>query len=250
MKALRLVTTIISIILCMVFVVGANAGTGHEYEKEILFRDIPWGTNAKEVDKMFPDDRLSEDTWIIYPETLHELVPWFPTQKMRMVRPAKLYDISYPDFKVAGYSVRKVHMCFARIPTEEGKVNDDDLLTALYAGSYEISTYNLESKIPTVVDDLKKKLTSLYGDIYDTHVEKPKYQSQTEKYYIWKGQNGTYVMLKFVDHEWDEITDDIYIIYLWEEGDKLLKVADDALYAQAEATATDPPYKTDNNDGL
>lgn len=212
--------------------------------KEILFRDIPWGINFNETKELLSDFEL-------HGNTLDGLgaVTTDDVLKGNIYGDGNNYDgaISFyampvlsPEIDVAGYPIRGFHLYYTYL-TENGFSFDDDN-TVLYGAQYEFEEpQNLES----MYSDLSSKLSEIYGEPSDTSSSVTAFGTKKE-YTQWYGANDTVVALQSYDYG-DEKS--IYVSYAWLKGDELLKEADSALSDNKKNTETEI-YGNGSTNGL
>lgn len=218
---------------------------------EILFRNIPWGTNYADVQQLLPDFDWSDMSF--------EHMRQFPVEEIL----TDDYDYYSFDFTngginmmatpftdketdVAGYVTSDIKIFFAYIPVN-GSLSKDDSDTALYGARYEFEPRDSGSMAADLID----KLSSLYGDPDDVNSETDLWGNKitiTE----WRGANDTIVAMRVLDSSGDTTNiyvDELWISYAWERGDELLREADEAVSA-ATAAEEAANYGSGNTDGL
>ncbi len=129
---------------------------------------------------------------------------------------------------VAGYPVVETGIYFAYVPGENGIIDHDNPETALYYAYYSIEPLDMSA----VYEDLKTKLTSLYGDPVDGKASDIGGKYET-RYISWFGSNDTVLSLVWNGNKY------IVIKYGWLGGNQLLKNAYDALVLEERITDTD-----------
>lgn len=218
-------------------------------EKEIVFRDIPWGTNYETVEQTY-----GEMNWVtIYGEE-------FVTPSVDAV----LLDNDYAgiDFEnkdiniiasalneeteVAGYTTSDIDLYFS-YNVENGKILRTENGSSLYGAKYTIEPSDLES----ATADLIEKLSSLYGEPYKNSTDSDMFGNIME-YTYWKGANNTELVLKSQDSSSDEsgiYSDKITISYAWRNGDNLLQEASDTI-ATEKGSDESSVYGNESVDGL
>jgi len=219
-----------------------------KYDKEILFRDIPWGTNYTEVDEMLGELNL----WALSGESFRT----FSTDEI-ILGDYQGIDFDYNDINiianayngevdVAGYTTRDVVLYFSYIPVD-GILTKTEEDSALYGARYEFDTQNLNA----MSSDLVSKLTSLYGEPSKTTSKSDIYKNEYT-YTYWYGANDTVIVLKTQNTEKDTTNlyeDEIIISYVWLKGDELLQNASDLLKEEAIQKEEDV-YGNDSTGGL
>lgn len=219
-------------------------------DKEILFRDIPWGTNYTDITNILPDfdwNTMSYENMRTYPvqEVLTD-----DDGKFDVFVNGNINMIAYPftdgNTEVAGYTTSDIELYFAYTPVD-GQLQQEDSLTALYGARYIFDPQNLQS----MYDDLTSKLSSLYGEPDDVTNDKD-WLGLKYTHTWWHGANDTVVVLHSLDSSEDETDlyeDELWIAYAWEKGDDLLKTADDTI-SQTNSDAESQAYGNGATDGL
>jgi hypothetical protein len=192
-------------------------------DKEILFRDIPWGINFNDTCELLPEFELYGSTM----EGLNAI-------GTKEVLTGKMYDsssdydgeISYyamplisPDIDVAGYPVYCFYLYYTYSIENGFSLTDDN--TVLYGAEYE---FEEPQDLEAMYSDLTNKLSEIYGEPSDSYDTANYLVNGT--YACWYGANDTVVALQSYDYG-DQTS--IYISYAWLKGDELLQKADSAL---------------------
>lgn len=226
-----------------------TAGAEGEREKEILFRDIPWGTNYTDVDNQHGDFGLwpiSGDSYIT--PSVDAVLLDDQYEGLRF----EYGDINIVgntmDFapEVAGYTPDEVVLYFA-YTVNDGIVNKTEQESAFYGATYRFESMDLES----MSNDLVSKLTSLYGQP-DENTDDKDMWGNVYTFTHWSGTNDTELTLKTTDSSEDSTgfySDEISISYAWRKGDELLQAASDALKSEAKGAEAEN-YGNSNTDGL
>lgn len=201
-------------------------------QTDILFMEIPWGTNYTTVDR----DHGELNIWAISGEN-------FKTYSIDdiVLGDYQGIDFEYTDINiianaltgeidVAGYTTSKVVLYFAYIPVG-GKLTKTEKDSALYGAQYVFEPKNLK----VMSADLIEKLSLVYGkpdkETKDTDIWGNKYT-----YTWWYGPNNANIVLKQTDSSKDSTgfySDEIIISYVWLKGDELLQNASDILKKEA-----------------
>ena len=219
-----------------------------EGEKEILFRDVPWGTSYTEANSLLSD----LDLWNLSGEA-------FQTKSIDDITLGdyKGIDFEYTDIniianamngevEVAGYTTDSVELDFAYVPNN-GVLNKTEDESALYGAQYTFLPRNLSE----MSADLINKLSSLYGEPSETKNDSD-WLGLKYTYTFWKGANDTEVVLRTQDASADMTDlydDEIVISYVWLKGDELLQAASDTLAGTANANES-AVYGNDLTNGL
>ncbi len=192
-------------------------------DKEILFRDVPWGINFNETKELLPEFEL-------YGNTLDGLnaISTDDVLKGKLYGDYDGYDgaISFyaiptlsPDIDVAGYPIYSLYLYYTYSTDDDFSIDDDN--TILYGAQYEFEEpQNLDS----MYSDLTDKLSQIYGEPSDTYDTATNLVKGT--YTCWYGAKDTVVALQSYDYG-DQTS--IYVSYAWLKGDELLEEADAAL---------------------
>ena len=218
-------------------------------DKEILFRDIPWGTSYTDAVQLQPDFdwytiAFDESRITTLNEILTGDVSWDGYNNNGLDFLAMPFSDHETD--VAGYTTSDIYMYFAYTPVD-GVLTRDESLTALYGAKYEFEPQNLQS----MYDDIKSKLTSLYGDPADVTADK-NWTGAKNTYTWWYGANDSVVVLgksDFSEVDSDFYKDELWISYAWQKGDELLKAADDAI-SQSNSDTEASVYGNGSTNGL
>lgn len=194
---------ILTTLLFLIFTTSVFADT----DKEILFRDIAWGSTFEDVKSTFKADnvsRIGKDKFVGY-KAKYVLYDMF-SETIKPTGLCHIAHISNPTFKVAGYDVRTIKMYFATT-FDENTYGTDDVETSFYAAGYEFKFVDYEK----TYKDLIEKLNSLYGDYSESH------ESGVISSYEWTGANDTACVL-YLNSSWETIN----LNYAWYGGDKIM----------------------------
>ena len=242
MRKMKIIITLIASILLSV------PACAEEEDKEILFRDIEWGTSYSEVKSV-----LYEYDWY---EMYYEMMKTYSVDEILL---GDYEGIDFPnagfnmiatpftnkEIDVAGYVTSGFYLYLA-FPVVNEKMVQDEENAIFYGARYEFEPENTEM----MYNDLKNKLSSLYG-------EPVKDKSETDLLDIvtyttvWEGVNETYVSLvtNDVSDEEELWPDSLCISYAWGKGDDYLKFASDAISKKALEEKVSA-YGNENVDGL
>ncbi|MCD7846794.1 MAG: zinc-ribbon domain-containing protein [Oscillospiraceae bacterium] len=215
---------------------------------EITFRDIPWGTSYADAKELLSD----LDLWKLAGESY----------KIYSVEDITLGDYKEISFEkndiniigntwnshidVAGYTTEDITLFFAYVPVD-GVLTKTEEDSALYGARYEFKPENLSE----AADDLKEKLSSLYGEPDSTKTDSDIWGNKYT-YITWTGKRNTEVVMKICDSSQCSLSfyyDEIYISYVWLKGDELLQTACDTLI-QNEKDAESKVYGDGSTGGL
>lgn len=209
----------------------ANNDTKQSTDKEILFRDIPWGTNYTDVDNLLGEFNLLEIAGEDYQtKSIDDIIYGdysgidFKYNDINIIGSSLTSDID-----VAGYTPEQIHVYLAYIPVN-GKITHEDKDSSLYGAQYEFTPVNIDQ----METDLIEKLSSVYGDPDEQKTDSDFFENKSS-YTFWHGANDTELVLRALKTDPDSDFDDdtIYISYIWEKGDDLLQEANDILAKEA-----------------
>lgn len=197
--------------------------------EEILFRDIPWGTNYENATSQVPEvNFVSYQGESIKTYSVEEIVYGFGIRFEYTDINIKAHNL-FGSICVAGYDTSSVDLFFAYVPVGDS-LSRLDKDSALYAASYEFNPIDTKA----MAKDLKEKLSAMYGDPSETsHGED--FWGGAVDYTYWYGANDTLLVL-CVDDESEsrwKLSERIRIVYAWREGDRLLQEASDCLEREA-----------------
>ena len=200
-------------------------------DKEILFRNVPWGTNYEDTKAMIPE----LDLYPMHSEGMDQapIIDVISKDKSYILKEFKnthINIISHPfsnrEIEVAGYTTSNVSLYFA-FSIDGDTLPQDTEHSKLYGARYEFEPVDLQS----ASSDLKDKLSSLYGDP-DDEKSSTDFSKTSRTSIYWNGANNTQVVLTSFDSSQSPYSfakDEIYISYLTTDGDKWLHEADDFL---------------------
>ena len=218
-------------------------------DKELLFRDIPWGLSYNEIEEEYLGEYRFMPLHGDFIKTMcvdQVLMGDNYSKNFEYSDINLICSLSVGEIGVAGYKADSVHMYYAFLPID-GYLEYELADTSLYGASYTIKPINLAD----VSADLLEKLTSLYGDpqyiTKDTDLDKVLYTN-----YCWVGLNGTELVLQTRNTSSctdDDEQDEIEIAYAWRHGDTLLQNASDAIKRRITEEEKDT-IDSDNVDGL
>ena len=252
MKKLVSVILISMMIFCLV-AETANAD-------EILFRGLPWYSSMTEVKASFADDSILVDEIDEALQVLYSKIDG----NMRNISygitgyPAGWVAYSYlegMDFNVAGYGLSDM-MIYCCYGLDENNVDRDINSSRFYLASY---TFNVVDK-QGAFDDLKGKLTSLYGSGIENDVESSYYAIGengfeeipfTEHRIEWLGDNNTAAVLVYSESALGN--SDLYHQYLvltYGKTDSDAMVQAVCAAVEAERVITENQNRTDSTNGL
>lgn len=199
--------------------------------KEIIFRDIPWGTSYDDVVSQIPDVTFYPFTGEIYKTYSVDQIITGDGLRFENSDINISGNSVYGSLSVAGYQTTDVDLYFAYVPVN-GVLTKEKADSAFYGASYEFTPEDTKG----MASDLKEKLTSIYGEASKTTQDKDLWGGVV-KYTYWYGANDTLLVLCVDDESasrWKS-TEKIRIVYAWREGDKLLQEASDCLKREAVA---------------
>lgn len=217
-----------------------NVGIQSASDIEIVFRDIPWGTSYLEVESQFPEWDLMKfegDGFKTY-SVDDVLIGDYEGLNFDYTDINVIASAVNGEIEVAGYITSSVDLYFSYGIGNDGTVLANDNCSKFYAAKY---TYSPED-ISFVYNDLKTKLTNLYGEPSDL-------KTDTEEYYVfdsdgststvninieiahWYGKNNTELAIRCSEPQNDTTgiySNEIVIAYATRDGDGWLQTASDA----------------------
>lgn len=210
--------------------------------KSITFRGVPWGTAHDEAIKQLQTDGVSFDTYAMgsqmktVEDIIYDGIGFYN------------YDVSFyhrigyqsPKFSVAGYSDAGAIVYFVYTPDDSGNFTAEEKDAVFFAAQYELDV----NDVAAVREDLKAKLSSLYGEPCNEKKETLIFENT---WITWKDEEGNLVVLG--TQEYQETTRKVYIWYAWGEANQLLQQSNDALYAAARADEA-KSFGAGNTEGL
>ena len=204
-----------------------------ETDKEIIFRDIPWGTNYTDVDNILGEFNLLKIAGENFQTKSIDDIIYGDYEGIDF----KYGDINIigssldSDVDVAGYTPEKIQVFLSYVPVN-GIITHADEDSSLYGAQYEFLPVNID----LMEADLKEKLSGLYGEPDEEKDDKGWLGTSTH-YIFWSGANDTELVLKSVRPSEDNTLseNEIYISYIWKKGDDLLQAAEDILANDASA---------------
>lgn len=222
-------------------------------EREILFRDIPWGSDSFSAKESMEQSGITSNfVWknMNMPSVEHLFVIDFYSSVPNAGNTAYFYD-----FEVAGHKVSQACMNFM-YKVENGIVdrNTDELYSAVY--TLDVADHQ------TVYDSLKQKLTDLYGEGEESESSRKGLilagdYSGGYKYKIlettWNGANDTFVTLRWTSNTNDAASVQqecgIMIAYGKSDADKKLDALREAIDEEKKKEDRDKS-QSGNNAGL
>ncbi|MBQ8073919.1 MAG: hypothetical protein IJ231_09190 [Clostridia bacterium] len=230
------------------------------YADEILFRGLPWYSSMAEVKASFADDpilvdEVDEAVQVLYSKidgNMHNLSYGITGYPAGWVAYSYLDGM---DFNVAGYGLSDmmVYCCYG---LDENNVDREINSSRLYLASY---TFNVVDK-QGAFEDLKEKLTSLYGNGIENAVENSYYAigendleevSFTEHKIEWLGDNNTAAVLVYSESALgnsDLFHHYLVLTYGKTDSDAMVQAVCDAV--EAERMKTEKQNRTNNTNGL
>lgn len=211
-------------------------------DKEIAFRNIPWGSSYREAVAALDKDGLSIDSgWKFdtYTATAENLIFDEFNSFDYSVGFCKTNAYDAKPLSVAGYKVEDTKAYFVFVPSTDGSFQADEENSVFFAAEYELEVKDVDA----VLEDLKGKLSSLYGN--DFAKKETDFISQTT-WYSWKDDQGNIVSLQ---GEKSDRRSEIHIWYTWGGANDLLQAANDRLDADAKAQEA-LNFGTNNTEGL
>ncbi len=200
----KIVSYLLVLCCCLSFItISANATN----EKEILFRDIPWGSNYTDVIEALKDLNVEWNsiTNIGYRTTMDIMVDWYKDEETDY-KTISFVDAKKVNEKIAGLPIKNIALYFTNKDT-----------TSLFMAEYEFDTSNMND---SAIDELFNKLAELYGapdknsaafpsvDIYDYAIIPYLGKNNTTVYLVWgdpKLDRDSKVSLFYVDGNGEQL---------------------------------------------
>ena len=240
----------------ILIIAGLTMLFGTTYADEILFRGLPWGTDIDTFKKSF-----NASPWSGVEDEEAQLIAWneHRNNSSRMIFDLKSSSIlpsgwSYTTFSfdgsplvVAGYNVAALDGYFY-YGVDGDTVIKDRASTRLYMAEYVFDVLDIDGAF----QDLKTKLTSLYGTGETKLSEGTAYNSETwkeivypvEKYIIF-GDNDTSVLL-----EKGIIDSSGYVLLAYGQGEDDSEIKKIQNLSFIKKLHDEQNNRTDSNDGL
>lgn len=215
---------------------------------EILFNEVPWESCLLEANSKLKDNAKELQTYLI-PE------PISVSSRLGISRiglDQRLRDNDYwnsnvggvtrpkkTKINVAGYDTEDCILLFSAVEKDgEFVLTNED--SAFYAAQYTIKPVDSE----TAKEDLKTKISSIYGEPDSVkEIEPYENAATTQEYIYWYGSNDTVLVLTADSGGW------IYLSYVWLGGEELLNAALD--YAEKQLSeGEESVYGDGNTEGL
>lgn len=177
----------------------AVCGVTEFNRKEIVFRDIPWGSSSSDVEQKLENSndavyaKIWEKQYIQYPDELLE--PYFVDG---IVQGGNILIVS--NLTAGGYDISMAQLHFAYSVEEDYVDRNTDIF---YAAVYYFDVVDHEA----VYNDLRKKMTEIYGEGQETMGTKTGWigsadytgeYENTVKRVTWYGANKTFVTLQWI----------------------------------------------------
>ena len=211
-------------------------------DKEIAFRNIPWGSSYREAVAALDKDGLSIDSGFKFDMST-------ATAENLIFDEYDFFNYNVGFFKknhynakpinVAGYEVESTKAYFVFVPSTDGSFPADEENSVFFAAEYELEVKDVDA----VLEDLKGKLSSLYGNDFAKKETDFIFQ---RTWYSWKDDQGNIVSLQ---GEKSDYSSEIHIWYTWGGANDLLQAANDRLDADAKAQEA-LNFGTNNTEGL
>lgn len=211
-------------------------------DKEVVFRNVPWGSSYREAVTALDKDGLSIDSgWKFdtYTATAENLIFDEFNSFDYSVGFYKTNAYNAKPLSVAGYEVEDTKAYFVFVPSADGSFPADEENSVFFAAEYELEVKDVDA----VLEDLKGKLSSLYGNDFAKKETDFIFQ---RTWYSWKDDQGNIVSLQ---GEKSDRRSKIHIWYTWGGANDLLQSANDRLDADAKAQEA-LNFETNNTDGL
>lgn len=201
---------VISLLLVLCCVVSAFSFSAYaKYDKEILFRDIPWGSNYTDVIDALKDLNVEWNsiTKIGYRTTMDIMVDWYKDEETDY-RTISLVDTKKANEKIAGLPIKSIALYFTNKDT-----------TSLFMAEYEFDTSNMND---SALDELFNKLAELYGAPDKNSAAFPSVDIYDYAIIPYLGKNNTTVYLVWGDPKLDRDSK-VSLFYVDGNGEKMAK---------------------------
>ena len=221
MKMISRVTMLL--VVCMLVILSCTPALADGKDGQILFREIPWGSTYNEVISRLPNGiEMKSPVGVYHWYPLHEVMSFDTgigkTAWTDLGFLSQTEENATAGMKVAGYDVSQIHLYFAYLPDASGKLPRDDAHTAFFCGYYTIHPIDVD----VVYEDLKSKLTSLYGACTEDN----------SNLCFWYGANDTMLSLARFRSNFGSNT--IYIVYGYAGNDWILDAYEIETYVETE----------------
>ena len=174
-----------------------------DYDKEITFRDIPWGSDYETVEKELHSFILMDYTDFQMPYTDDIIGINLGSTENEGTGIYCIFADMDDNFVVAGHKVEYAYLYFA-----------DKDNPYFYGAKYCFEFEDYEG----TGQDLLEKLSDIYGDEYTDYVTN---QFSDEKSYVWNGANNTACSISLGDS-----FETIEVSYVCKDGDEILEKLD------------------------
>ena len=212
------------------------------FDGEIVFRGIPWGTSATEALKQLPKPQFSTAKITVpYSTNIQRLknskgkAPFFDKEKIYKHKGIGMICEGFKPHEpltIASHRVNSAYVYFASVP-QNGKLTYKPEDTAMFSAVYcfeETLRYGEANKMfkvgINVEQDILSKFILIYGEpdtCSDVPYDGVSPEYHKAKFYTWKGQNDTELVI-FSIASWSIVN--VYAHYIWHKGDELLAIAD------------------------
>lgn len=161
----KIVTRTLTLAIALVMIIPISLTASAD---EILFRNIPWGSNPDEMEKelsaagfLYP---VSSEGMLVYLDKYLEELDRSHLDNSRATEQScgwasAAYNFSEDGPSVAGYNIGSIQAYFYS-PIEGNIVNMDKKAAKLYLAQYNLSILDYD----TAFDELSSKLSKLYGE--------------------------------------------------------------------------------------
>lgn len=191
-----------------------NAAAAEEYEDPILFKNIPWETHYDEVLDLLQVDIPAERSWEWTPGGFdHEIFGDDFVYSDSAGISVWIEPSEIENNKVAGYPFSSINLYFVFDRDEKGDpIRDIDHAVLGYA-NYSImfgddNGVTAQELLQKALDDLKNKLSRVYGDIDRVNDSDDQYGFKS----AWYGADGTVVALTCEYADWGGDTPEMILI--------------------------------------
>lgn len=149
---------VISLLLVMCCFVSAFSFDAHaRYDKEILFRDIPWGCTAEEAIEYLSDLDVEWEGFYNLPYRDNVDIMTYEPPKNKEFYTICFNESAKINEKVAGYDLEKITLYFALTDNDKQYLNRTSLYMAIYDFSGDVIRDSESEK-------LTESIISMYGN--------------------------------------------------------------------------------------
>ena len=237
---MKKVISIVVLVLCII--TGSTLAETTKYEGEILFRNIPWGGTIDEVETALAGENLdfsyeTEGSMGMNYTSLSDIV--YMNGSWSEEYATEMSSICFTPITVAGYETFEVELYFAYLPNEDNEIDKKRENTFFTLACYKFKPVDLDR----ATEDMKGKLSSLYGDIDKSETKRSAFKSE---FSFWFTDNDSFICLHKVDYS---ASPQMLIYYGTFKGEELIQKAKE-LQVEAAKEAEIKNSESGGTDGL